>query len=62
RGKEWTYRQLHERVLRLAHGLRDLGVQRGDRAGPRTEQARSRFARKSRLRCAGRVWPVNSRA
>ncbi|MGW5376640.1 acyl-CoA synthetase [Nocardia sp. NPDC003999] len=31
RGKEWTYRQLHERVLRLAHGLRDLGVQRGDR-------------------------------
>lgn len=30
-GKEWTYRQLHERVLRLAHGLRDLGVRRGDR-------------------------------
>ncbi|TDC40311.1 long-chain fatty acid--CoA ligase [Micromonospora sp. KC213] len=29
--REWTYRQLHERVLRLAHGLRALGVTRGDR-------------------------------
>ncbi|HEV7898528.1 MAG TPA: long-chain fatty acid--CoA ligase [Planosporangium sp.] len=30
-GREWTYRQLHERVLRLAHGLRGLGVAKGDR-------------------------------
>ncbi len=30
-GREWTYRQLHERVLRLAHGLRALGVGRRDR-------------------------------
>ncbi|GII25652.1 acyl-CoA synthetase [Planosporangium mesophilum] len=30
-GREWTYRQLHERVLRLAHGLRGLGVGPGDR-------------------------------
>ncbi|MFJ6689185.1 long-chain fatty acid--CoA ligase [Streptomyces sp. NPDC091294] len=28
---EITYRLLHERVLRLAHGLRALGVARGDR-------------------------------
>jgi fatty-acyl-CoA synthase len=27
----WTYRDLHERVQRLAHGLRGLGVARGDR-------------------------------
>src|SRR3954462_7161339 len=26
-----TYRQLHERATRLAHGLRDLGVRGGDR-------------------------------
>ncbi|MEU4742815.1 long-chain fatty acid--CoA ligase [Actinosynnema sp. NPDC023658] len=30
-GRAMTYRQLHERVLRLAHGLRRLGVGRGDR-------------------------------
>jgi fatty-acyl-CoA synthase len=30
-GREWTYRQLHERVRRLANGLRHLGVRRGDR-------------------------------
>jgi fatty-acyl-CoA synthase len=24
--QEWTYRHLHERVLRLAHGLRRLGA------------------------------------
>ncbi|MCC8243188.1 acyl-CoA synthetase [Saccharothrix luteola] len=30
-GRGSTYRQLHERVLRLAHGLRRLGVGRGDR-------------------------------
>lgn len=30
-GREWTYRELHERVLGLAHGLRGLGVGRGDR-------------------------------
>ncbi|MYX45940.1 long-chain-fatty-acid--CoA ligase [Streptomyces sp. SID89] len=29
--REWTYRQLHERVLRLAHALRGLGVGHGDR-------------------------------
>jgi acyl-CoA synthetase (AMP-forming)/AMP-acid ligase II len=29
--RSWTYGELHERVLRLAHGLRDLGVRRGDR-------------------------------
>jgi fatty-acyl-CoA synthase len=27
----WTYRDLHRRVLRLAHGLRALGTGRGDR-------------------------------
>ncbi|MFF9625060.1 long-chain fatty acid--CoA ligase [Streptomyces griseosporeus] len=27
----WTYRELHERVLRLAHALRGLGTRRGDR-------------------------------
>ena len=27
----WTYRQLHERVQRVAHGLGRLGVSRGDR-------------------------------
>jgi fatty-acyl-CoA synthase len=26
-----TYARLHDRVTRLAHGLRGLGVQRGDR-------------------------------
>ncbi|MFF4472223.1 long-chain fatty acid--CoA ligase [Streptomyces sp. NPDC001599] len=31
RDAEITYRLLHERVLRLAHGLRALGVARGDR-------------------------------
>jgi acyl-CoA synthetase (AMP-forming)/AMP-acid ligase II len=31
RDRRWTYRELHERALRLAHGLRGLGVQRGDR-------------------------------
>lgn len=30
-GRGSTYRQLHERVLRLAHGLRRVGVGRGDR-------------------------------
>lgn len=30
-GRATTYRQLHERVLRLAHGLRRVGVGRGDR-------------------------------
>jgi acyl-CoA synthetase (AMP-forming)/AMP-acid ligase II len=30
-GREWTYAELHERVLRLAHALRGLGVARGDR-------------------------------
>ncbi|MHC0431406.1 acyl-CoA synthetase [Streptomyces sp. O3] len=27
----WTYRELHQRVLRLAHALRALGARRGDR-------------------------------
>ncbi|MFD5969835.1 long-chain fatty acid--CoA ligase [Streptomyces sp. NPDC060311] len=31
RDAEITYRRLHERVLRLAHGLNTLGVARGDR-------------------------------
>ncbi|GAA3444592.1 acyl-CoA synthetase [Planomonospora venezuelensis] len=30
-GHQVTYRELHERVLRLAHALRGLGVGRGDR-------------------------------
>ncbi|GGM17946.1 fatty-acyl-CoA synthase [Streptomyces fumigatiscleroticus] len=30
-GRTWTYRDLHERVLRLAHALRALGTGRGDR-------------------------------
>ncbi|MEJ2854904.1 MULTISPECIES: acyl-CoA synthetase [unclassified Saccharothrix] len=30
-GQASTYRQLHDRVLRLAHGLRGLGVRKGDR-------------------------------
>jgi fatty-acyl-CoA synthase len=30
-GREWTYRQLHERAGRLAHALAGLGVRRGDR-------------------------------
>jgi fatty-acyl-CoA synthase len=30
-GRPSTYRQLHDRVLRLAHGLRGLGVRKGDR-------------------------------
>ncbi|MEV4340801.1 long-chain fatty acid--CoA ligase [Streptomyces sp. NPDC049590] len=29
--RAWTYRELHERVLRLAHALRGLGIERGDR-------------------------------
>ncbi|MFF9504912.1 long-chain fatty acid--CoA ligase [Streptomyces sp. NPDC014656] len=29
--RTWTYRDLHHRVLRLAHALRALGVARGDR-------------------------------
>jgi fatty-acyl-CoA synthase len=28
---QWTYGELHHRTLRLAHGLRRLGVERGDR-------------------------------
>jgi acyl-CoA synthetase (AMP-forming)/AMP-acid ligase II len=30
-GREWTYRQLYERVCRLAHALRGMGIGRGDR-------------------------------
>ncbi|MFF4759820.1 long-chain fatty acid--CoA ligase [Streptomyces sp. NPDC001292] len=30
-GSQWTYRDLHQRVLSLAHGLRSLGAGRGDR-------------------------------
>ncbi|OKJ94990.1 AMP-dependent synthetase [Streptomyces sp. CB03234] len=30
-GRTWTYRELHQRVLRLAHALRALGTGRGDR-------------------------------
>ncbi|MET9514770.1 long-chain fatty acid--CoA ligase [Streptomyces sp. NPDC002994] len=29
--RTWTYRELHQRVLRLAHALRALGTGRGDR-------------------------------
>ncbi|MBT2489758.1 long-chain fatty acid--CoA ligase [Streptomyces sp. ISL-96] len=29
--RTWTYRELHQRVLRLAHALRALGTRRGDR-------------------------------
>ncbi len=31
RGRTTTYRELHDRCTRLAHGLRGAGVQRGDR-------------------------------
>ncbi|MFV0137851.1 acyl-CoA synthetase [Streptomyces sp. HMX87] len=30
-GRAWTYRELHQRVLRLAHALRTLGTGPGDR-------------------------------
>ena len=30
-GREWTYRELHERATRLAHALSGLGVRDGDR-------------------------------
>lgn len=30
-GREWTYRELHERATRLAHTLAGLGVRHGDR-------------------------------
>src|SRR5690349_7155166 len=30
-GREWTYRQVHERSTRLAHALAGLGVRHGDR-------------------------------
>ncbi|WP_370642765.1 AMP-binding protein [Anoxybacillus sp. LAT_33] len=30
-GKSLTYRELSERVNQLSHGLRDLGVKKGDR-------------------------------
>lgn len=30
-GGSWSYGELHQRVTRLAHALRDLGVERGDR-------------------------------
>jgi fatty-acyl-CoA synthase len=29
--KRYTYKQFHERVMRLAHGLKELGIQRGDK-------------------------------
>ncbi|MEU6844670.1 long-chain fatty acid--CoA ligase [Streptomyces sp. NPDC046716] len=29
--QQWTYEELHERVLRLAHALRALGIRKGDR-------------------------------
>ncbi len=29
--REWSYRELHGRVMRLAHALRELGARRGDR-------------------------------
>ncbi|WP_405412408.1 acyl-CoA synthetase [Streptomyces decoyicus] len=29
--RSWTYRELHQRVLRLAHALQEWGVARGDR-------------------------------
>ena len=32
-GKRWSYAQIYERVNRLAKGLKDLGVQKGDRIG-----------------------------
>ncbi|MGB8381957.1 MAG: AMP-binding protein, partial [Dermatophilaceae bacterium] len=31
RGRTTTYRELHDRCTRLAHGLRRAGVERGDR-------------------------------
>ena len=33
RGQRFTYRELNERVNRLAHHLLDLGIQKGDRVG-----------------------------
>ncbi len=38
--RTWTYRDLHRRVLRLAHALRALGTRRGDRVVPRPQPPR----------------------
>jgi len=32
RGKHYTYRELNEKVNRCAHGLTELGLQKGDKA------------------------------
>ncbi|MDY7031887.1 MAG: AMP-binding protein, partial [Thermodesulfobacteriota bacterium] len=32
-GQRWTYARTNDRVNRLANGLKDLGVQKGDRIG-----------------------------
>ena len=38
-GKRWTYAQTCDRINRLANGLAELGVSKGDRVGRRAKTA-----------------------